>query len=54
MRYKLVKPIPNGYAYYDVADTQSSIMPNFVVASFSVRMPGAAREARLLRTKLNR
>ncbi len=54
MRYIVTKPVEGGYAFWNVADTQSEIMPNFAVATFSVHMPNAGREAYDLCEKLNR
>ncbi len=52
-RYKLIRPVPGGYAYWDVIDLQSPIMPNFAVASLSKHGPNARRNAVLLMHRLN-
>lgn len=52
-RYRINSPIPGGYQYWDVIDTESEVMPNFPVASLSVHMPGAAQEADRIWKKLS-
>lgn len=52
-RYILDPPVPNGEAWWDIADTESEIEPNFEVASFSIHMPNAEQEARSLCDRLN-
>lgn len=53
MRYFVTEPVEGGYAFWDVRERDSPIMPNFAVASFSIHMPGAEREARKLCAQLN-
>lgn len=53
MRYVVTEPVPDGYQWWDIADTQNKSMRNFVVASFSVLIPGAENEARSLCARLN-
>lgn len=52
MRYIVTKPVPGGYAFYDVVDTESTRMPNMSVQSFPKRDPDAARKAEELRKSL--
>jgi hypothetical protein len=47
-------PVPNGYAYFNVIDRESEIMPNFAVATFSSAFAQCARdEAYFLAARLN-
>jgi hypothetical protein len=52
-RYIVTHPVPQGYAWFRVADTQSDVMPNFEVATFYKDMPGAEAEANDLCERLN-
>lgn len=52
MRYRLLAPVPGGYAFWAIADTQSAIMPNFAVVTISKHCPGAESLARLVLEKL--
>ncbi len=50
MRYKLIPPVPGGYGWWDVQDTDR----NVTIASFSaLYMPTSEHEARTLCNKLN-
>jgi hypothetical protein len=53
MRYVLTRPVSFGYAYFNVVDTQSKVMPNFAVATFYRDMPDAGEEAIKLCERLN-
>lgn len=53
-RYLVVPPIPDGYQWWKIADTQSEIMPNFEVATFAASMPFAEEETRKLCRRLNK
>lgn len=52
-RYMVTEPVPGGYAWWNIRDTESKVMPNFSVASFSIHMPGAEHEARRICANLN-
>lgn len=52
-RYRLLPPVPDGLAWWYIADTQSDVMPNFAVAEFSIHMPNAEQEAARLCDRLN-
>ena len=54
MRYFVTEPVPGGYAWWDVADRNSEVMPNFAVATFYKDLPDAGRMAHDLCDKLNR
>lgn len=52
-RYCVTAPIPHGNAWWGIADTQSTVMPNFGVANISIHMPHAEREIHKLCDRLN-
>jgi hypothetical protein len=52
-RYAVVDPVPNGYAYFNVIDRESEVMPNFPMVIISERIPDARDMARLWADRLN-
>lgn len=54
MRYLTIAPVNGGYAFWDVIDTKSEVMPNFVIAALSIHAPNAEKEAKELAKKWNK
>lgn len=52
-RYEVIPPVPRGSAWWNVNDTQSDVMENFTIATFSIHMPNAEKEAKTLCDRLN-
>lgn len=52
-RYFITPPVDGGYAWWDVCDSRSEVMPNFAVATFFKDLPGAEAAARALCDQLN-
>jgi len=52
-RYRVTDPVDGGYAYFDVIEPESNIMPNFAVATIWKGMPNARNEAYALCARLN-
>lgn len=59
MKYFLTEPVHGGYAFWDVRlpeftnPERDEIYSNFILASFSIHMPNAEKEARALLARLN-
>jgi hypothetical protein len=54
MRYKVLSPVDGGYSWWVIADTESTIMPNFAIFTAYKDAPGAEREMRELCARLNK
>jgi hypothetical protein len=55
-RYFVTPPVEGGYAWWNVIDSQSKLYwgdDNFPVASFSIHLPNAKKEAHPLCDRLN-
>lgn len=52
-RYVVTEPVPNGNAWWRVADTQNKETVNQTMADFFKDMPNAEHEARALCQRLN-
>jgi hypothetical protein len=52
-RYFITKPIPGGYAYFDIRDQESVLGENFSVATFWKDMPNVEKEVEDLCAVLN-
>ena len=53
MRYRVVQPTKHGYDWFDVIDTQSTIEPNFAVASIWSELPNSGEMAQQICDRLN-
>ena len=57
MRFKVISPVPGGYAFWNVIDTEDPALSNFAVATFYKGFPFAKAMAetacRLLNDKAN-
>lgn len=54
MRYKVLSPVDGGFSWWVIADTQSTIMPNFAIFTAYKDAPGAEREMTELCARLNK
>ena len=55
-RYKVTIPVPGGYAWWDVIDTESHDYfgeDNFAIVTVSIHTPNAEAIARFICNKLN-